>query len=394
MAMHKPKKQRRFQDGGDVEEDRMKQRGLDISNRAREEGTEKTSFFQRLREGNIDDPNSAAYKKYGAGRARLDDQIEAGKSKLAEEVREMVKAKTPAAAVQSSKASDGDVSAYDLRTETAANAPSRMSTSPGQSSSGRNRRGSAASTKDESTPVNRARYTPKDSTPRQYMSPSYMRNLMREDMEKERAEIQPQRREEQKAAQRNKAEPNKYTRPNEASSASNGSKFNANDALQTGVALASLYPAARTGKMIYQAGKKAYQGYKATKTATTGAKSPLRQKTEQLIQEDKNPGRSFSSTSASPKVSLKEKTKELIQGDRTAKSNELSRQMAEKQKPTKFTSKKSTSAGKPVASKRTKKFNEEEAGIEFKRGGRVGASSASKRADGCAQRGKTRGRMY
>jgi len=388
MAMHKPKKQRRFQDGGDVEEDRMKQRGLDISNRAREEGTEKTSFFQRLREGNIDDPNSAAYKKYGAGRARLDDQIEAGKSKLADEVQGMVKAKNP------TPSNDGDVDERDRRMEAAANSPSRMPTRPGQSSSGRNRRGSAASTKDESTPVNRARYTPKDSTPRQYMSPSYMRNLMREDMEKERAEIQPQRREEQKAAQRNKAEPNKYTRPNEASSASNGSKFNANDALQTGVALASLYPAARTGKMIYQAGKKAYQGYKATKTATTGAKSPLRQKTEQLIQEDKNPGRSFSSTSASPKVSLKEKTKELIQGDRTAKSNELSRQMAEKQKPTKFTSKKSTSAGKPVASKRTKKFNEEEAGIEFKRGGKVGGSSASKRADGCAQRGKTRGRMY
>ena len=123
MAMHKPKKQRRFQDGGDVEENQMKQRGLDISNRAREEGTEKTSFFQRLREGNIDDPNSAAYKKYGAGRARLDDQIEAGKSKLANDVQKMVKAETSAAGVQSSKANDGDVSAYDLRTEAAANAP-------------------------------------------------------------------------------------------------------------------------------------------------------------------------------------------------------------------------------------------------------------------------------
>jgi hypothetical protein len=67
------------------------------------------------------------------------------------------------------------------------------------------------------TPVNRARYTPEDSTPRQYGSPAYMRNLKREDMEKARAEIQPQRREEQKVSQRNKAEPNKYTRPNEAS---------------------------------------------------------------------------------------------------------------------------------------------------------------------------------
>ncbi len=40
------------------------------------------------------------------------------------------------------------------------------------------------------------------------------------------------------------------------------------------------------------------------------------------------------------------------------------------------------------ASKRTKKFNDDEADIDFKRGGSV--SSASKRADGIATRGKTR----
>jgi hypothetical protein len=91
MAMHKPRKQMRFQDGGDVNEAEMKRRGLDISNRARKEGTEKTGFFQRLREGNIDDPNSAAYKKYGAGRARLDDQIKAGELKLADDVQKKVK---------------------------------------------------------------------------------------------------------------------------------------------------------------------------------------------------------------------------------------------------------------------------------------------------------------
>jgi hypothetical protein len=32
--------------------------------------------------------------------------------------------------------------------------------------------------------------------------------------------------------------------------------------------------------------------------------------------------------------------------------------------------------------------------FSFKKGGRVTASSASKRADGIAQRGKTRGRVY
>jgi hypothetical protein len=88
------------------DEAEMKQRGLDISNRAREAGTEKTGFFQRLREGNIDDPNSAAYKKYGAGRARLDDQIETGRLKLADEVQKKVK-------------DDADFAAEDARSKTA-----------------------------------------------------------------------------------------------------------------------------------------------------------------------------------------------------------------------------------------------------------------------------------
>ena len=51
--------------------------------------------------------------------------------------------------------------------------------------------------------------------------------------------------------------------------------------------------------------------------------------------------------------------------------------------PTKF-----TSPRKSTASKKTRKFNEDEGGVEFRRGGSV--SSASKRADGCAIRGKTR----
>ena len=51
--------------------------------------------------------------------------------------------------------------------------------------------------------------------------------------------------------------------------------------------------------------------------------------------------------------------------------------------PTKF-----TSPSKSTTSKKTRKFNEDEGGVEFRRGGSV--SSASKRADGCAIRGKTR----
>ena len=351
MAMHKSKKIKRFQPGGLIDT----------------EG-------RPVRDGS----NQPIMTGYGREEAETQKRMQAAEAKLAQDVQN--KLKTDKAAKD-----DADFAEADRVSSTAravAGKPAAKTTPAAKSGivtkeeleksglslrdymnkqKGLTRRGSAVSKKDESTPVNRARYTPEDSTPRQYMSPSYMRNLMREDMEKARAEIQPQRREEQKAAQRNKAEPNKYTRPNEASSASSGSKFDANDALQTGVALASLYPAVRTGKTIYQAGKKAYQGYKATKTATTGAKSPLQ-----------------------------EKTKELIQSDRTAKTKELSSKMAEKQTPTKFASKKSTSAAKkPVASKRTKKFNEDESGMDFKRGG-----SVSSRADGCAQRGKTRCKVY
>jgi hypothetical protein len=131
MAMHKPKKQRRFQDGGDVNEAEMKQRGLDISNRAREEGTEKTGFFQRLREGNIDDPNSVAYKKYGAGRGRAEAPAPAtaqavGTSSL-RDPQQMAEQRT------APKFSDGDVDERDRRMEAAASAPSRAITSPSSS---------------------------------------------------------------------------------------------------------------------------------------------------------------------------------------------------------------------------------------------------------------------
>ena len=54
-------KKRKFQNGGDVDD---KRRGLKAS-----EG-EKVGFFERLRMGNIDDPTSEAYKRFGAGRGR------------------------------------------------------------------------------------------------------------------------------------------------------------------------------------------------------------------------------------------------------------------------------------------------------------------------------------
>jgi len=66
MATKKPmKKVKRYEGGGEIEEAAAKQRGLDISNKE-----EPMGFFERIRAGNIDDPSSEAYKRFGAGRGR------------------------------------------------------------------------------------------------------------------------------------------------------------------------------------------------------------------------------------------------------------------------------------------------------------------------------------
>jgi len=56
------KKIKRFQEGGMSDKDR----GLEASK------DEKVGFFERLRMGNIDDPNSEAYRRFGAGRGKAE----------------------------------------------------------------------------------------------------------------------------------------------------------------------------------------------------------------------------------------------------------------------------------------------------------------------------------
>ena len=323
------------------------------------------------------------------------NRMKAAEDKLAEDVQKKLKADADFAAeeardktarAQAGKASDGDVSAYDLRTEAAANAPSRMPTRPGQSSSGRK---PSAAPKVTQSPE--AEDTSMDSAVMAGEARKRQKSAVMVDESRKRQNAQPTVMNDEAR----KRLPGKRKAEFEAWS----KKMRKEQALERVTPeLALMGGASGFGLKALQAAAKnlAGTGAKTTaKAASTGAKSPLRQKTEQLIREDKNPGRSVSQAPAIPKVSLKEKTKELIQSDRTAKSKEMSRQMAEKQTPTKFTSKKSTSTPKKlVSSKRAKKFNDDESRVEFKRGGRIQASSASKRADGIAQRGKTRGRMY
>lgn len=76
MATKKPmKKFRRYDEGGFIDEATAKQRGLDMSNKE-----EPVGFFERIRMGNIDQPGTEAYNRFGAGRAyakNMDDENEA-----------------------------------------------------------------------------------------------------------------------------------------------------------------------------------------------------------------------------------------------------------------------------------------------------------------------------
>lgn len=67
----------RMADGGDVSEARDKEEGLKAS------ANEKVGFFERLRMGNIDDPKSEAYNRFGAGRAKADRDEQSRKDEYA-----------------------------------------------------------------------------------------------------------------------------------------------------------------------------------------------------------------------------------------------------------------------------------------------------------------------
>ncbi len=76
MATKKPmKKFKRYDEGGFIDEATAKQRGLDMSNKE-----EPVGFFDRMRMGNIDQPGTEAYNRFGAGRTyakNMDDENEA-----------------------------------------------------------------------------------------------------------------------------------------------------------------------------------------------------------------------------------------------------------------------------------------------------------------------------
>jgi hypothetical protein len=76
---------------GDTEES-YKARGLEASK------DEKVGFFERMRMGNIDQPGSEAYNRFGAGRGRMDSEA----ASEAEAIRSSTRLQPPAASAEDS----------------------------------------------------------------------------------------------------------------------------------------------------------------------------------------------------------------------------------------------------------------------------------------------------
>jgi hypothetical protein len=154
-----------------VKEHTMKRLNEDVSDRFDED-----EITARGRAKNAAMVNALLDRATGRGKSAQDEakkvaQMAAAKEKLAGEVQEMVKTKTPAAAVQSSKASDGDVDERDRRMEAAASAPSRMpaATKASVAKAPVKAKASTAS----AAPASRARATPAGSTPKQTTGSTY-----------------------------------------------------------------------------------------------------------------------------------------------------------------------------------------------------------------------------
>jgi hypothetical protein len=86
---------------GDTEES-YKARGLEASK------DEKVGFFERMRMGNIDQPGSEAYNRFGAGRGRMDSEA----ASEAEAIRSSTRLTPPAASTEQMKATD-DLGAFN-----------------------------------------------------------------------------------------------------------------------------------------------------------------------------------------------------------------------------------------------------------------------------------------
>jgi hypothetical protein len=340
------KKIKRFQEGGVSDKDR----GLEASKE------DKVGFFERLRMGNIDDESSEAYRRFGAGRGKAE--------------------RTPVetmAATPTTRPTAAAMPERDAMEEANAQKPIPVPAGPRaeQPKPGGKPRVNVQSAK-PSAPAKPSskmqeqtyRRTSGDTGKRE---PAYTRKGGA--TADELANYKPPAKNQSLASQIPGGSNTKPVAGEKTEKMSDAERNISNMLAATGVgagAAGALYK----GKKMLNARKAAKEGAKK--------RANLRRDAEEGI--DRNLADEFQNYSPSAAK------KAIATKQRLAKTKaERSRDLSAGQAKTKFTSASKT------PSKKTKKFDDSESNVEFKRGGSI--SGASKRADGIATKGKTRCKM-
>lgn len=426
MATKKPMKKpvkrvRRFQEGGEAA---LKAEGLAASNKDAPLG-----FFESLRrfgQGNIDQEGSEAYNRYGAGRGRMEraaasefpsnagngattralapvsanaDAVKIADAQGAREMdEEMYQRGRRAGEVVDSADRYRDYTPIAKPLAAAQNAA--LLAKPSRTSSG--------TTTGDLARIDRK--VPSGPTPtRAPGGVGKRRAASAEDTAAASSAAAPAA--SPAATSRNDSS----TTSTQSAPASNGSKFDASDALGAGLAVASVIPIVRGGRTLYQAGKKMYQTYKAAKDAIKNRPKLDRPGTvsgEGFVMRDvKDPSavakapqkalpapRKGDVTDVTPKNMDSQSLRAAARrGDDDARAERFRRGLTERGivKDT---------ADKNLRERGNKYLFADDAPV-LKRGGAVkkmasggsvksSVSTASKRGDGIALRGKTRGKIY
>lgn len=373
------KRMRRFDEGG-YSEDEDKAEGL------RRSAGEKVGLLERLRMGNIDDPTSEAYRRFGAGRARAErEAAQRSASAYTDPNRArldtLAEASTPTPSVMLDELEEANKRA-PIPMEPGPRAPMPSARPVARPPSG-------AMPSRPAAPTAPARPTAMPSTPptreagagRGFVNPSV-------------AELQ-------KAAALPKPTPEQLARYNEMMRPGR----DAIEGVYPELALAGAAGPARylAQNLIKPVGRAAAEGMKAgaadaaiAREIARGAESAAGSAARTTI-----PKTAPSAARFTPKQEM-ESAEAAVRGAASRKAVQSKR--AEGQRKTAEAMERDkpvlkTRPGKSKPSSKTK-YDEDMAGVEFGRGGKArgfakgGSVSASSRGDGIAMRGKTRGRIY
>jgi hypothetical protein len=413
MATKKPMKKpvkrvRRFQEGGETAD---KMAGLAASSKDAPMG-----FFERLRMGNIDQEGSQAYNRLGAGRAKMDRDAasEAAANRMVDDMNAKRSAKGLASFNQTMESVDAEagdsarMAEMMQRGETAGKvldgADRYRDYTPIAKPAAAAEVAAIVAKKKPATASSSANATDE------------LRKYSRRAAVDARAKTPAPAPAAVPAAAPAAASRNDASATTtQSASAPNESKFDASDALGAGLAVASVIPIVRGGRTLYQAGKKMYQTYKAAKDAIKNRPKLDRPGTvsgEGFVMRDvKDPSavakapqkalpapRKGNVTDVEPKNMDSQSLRAAARrGDDDARAERHRRGLIER------------GIVKDTADKnlreRGNKYLFADDGTLLKRGGEVkkmahggsvksSVSAASKRGDGIALRGKTRGKMY